>query len=233
MSAERFYDAYWAKSGESLSSGVSEGLCELLARHVRPSDDCLDLGCGDGSSCGPWLTANARSYLGVDVSGEAIVRARARGLDAQKIADIGELPFQTGTFGAVICTEVLEHLLEPAAAVKEALRVLQPGGLLLVTVPNAAYVRRRFDLALRGMFDPYGDALSLSEPWRDPHIRFFTVVSLAHLLGSTGFEGVVVSGHSEKALARVVPSRLHHWLMARLPAWFALRLGAAARKPSV
>lgn len=215
--AEHLYDAYWSVAGESLNPGLSTGLRELLAANVRPSDDCLDLGCGDGRTCGPWLTENARSYVGVDISAEAVALARERGLDARKIDDAGGLPFAEDSFDAVICTEVLEHLFQPQAAVAEAYRVVRPGGLILVTVPYAAYIRRRFELALRGVFDPYGDACSVSEPWRDPHIRFFTAEPLARLLGSGGFEGVTVSGHSEKPLASFVPPRLHRYLMTRAP----------------
>ena len=229
MDPKRFYDAYWAEVGETLNPGLTEGLRELLANSVRPTDDCLDLGCGDGAACGPWLTEHARSYVGVDISAEAVARAQAAGLDARQVDDAGTLPFADGAFTVVVCAEVLEHLFDPQAAVLEACRVLRPGGLIVVTVPNAVYIRRRYQMA-RGIFDPYGDAASIAAPWRDPHIRFFTPTTLTRLLGSSGFDGVVISGHSEKPLAPVVPVWLHRKLMVWAPAWFALRLGAIARR---
>ena len=46
------------------------------------------------------------------------------------------LPFQSGTFNLVICTEVLEHLLWPQTVLKEIHRVLSPDGRVLISVPN-------------------------------------------------------------------------------------------------
>ena len=51
-------------------------------------------------------------------------------------ADATSLPFPNDTFDAVTMFDVLEHIQDDAAAVKEALRVLRPGGFLLVTSPN-------------------------------------------------------------------------------------------------
>lgn len=50
-------------------------------------------------------------------------------------ADAARLPFSTATFGAIICTEVLEHVPDPQIVLHEAARVLRPGGILLITVP--------------------------------------------------------------------------------------------------
>ena len=49
------------------------------------------------------------------------------------------MPFGDGELDVVVCNEVLEHLLEPQRAAAEALRVLRPGGVFLVSVPNVAY----------------------------------------------------------------------------------------------
>ncbi|HTX62360.1 MAG TPA: class I SAM-dependent methyltransferase, partial [Acidimicrobiales bacterium] len=46
-----------------------------------------------------------------------------------------DIPVEEGSFDAVVCTEVLEHVPEPAAVLAELRRVLRPGGVLLVTVP--------------------------------------------------------------------------------------------------
>jgi SAM-dependent methyltransferase len=204
VSTSDFYERFWSAGGHAPAGNLHGGLRDLLATHVQPTDACLDLGCGDGGTCGVWLSENAREYVGVDISSGAVALARSRGLKAQQIKSVGALPFNDRSFDAVVCSEVLEHLLEPQVAIAEAKRVLRPGGLLLVTTPNAVYWRRRLDLA-RGIVDPYGDALSIAEPWRDPHIRFFTPTTLGRLLGYAGFEGVAVVGHSEKPLLVDVP----------------------------
>ena len=52
------------------------------------------------------------------------------------IGSILDIPFDKNTFDYVICTEVIEHTVNPKQAVKELSRVLKPGGILILTVPN-------------------------------------------------------------------------------------------------
>ncbi len=49
------------------------------------------------------------------------------------VGDAHRLPFSSGAFDALVCTEVLEHLLDPSAAASEMIRVLKPGGRLALT----------------------------------------------------------------------------------------------------
>lgn len=61
------------------------------------------------------------------------VHAAARGADI--VADLHELPVADASFGFVLCTEVLEHVADPARVLAELRRVLRPGGALLLSVP--------------------------------------------------------------------------------------------------
>ena len=51
------------------------------------------------------------------------------------VSDITSIPVENGSFDAVMCTEVLEHVPDPVAALKEISRVLRPGGFMVVTAP--------------------------------------------------------------------------------------------------
>ena len=53
--------------------------------------------------------------------------------DIDLIGDAHRLPFGDGTIDAIVCTEVFEHLLDPAAAARELIRILKPGGRLVLT----------------------------------------------------------------------------------------------------
>ena len=134
----------------------------------------------------------ARSYAGVDISARAVERARARGLAAQEIDELAALPFPGASFDAVVCVEVLEHLLFPMEAVRELGRVLRPNGVFIATVPNMAYWRRRLDIAVFGQFHPLGTAEGARRPWQDPHLRFFTRRSFRRLFVEAGFACRVV-----------------------------------------
>ncbi len=190
-----YYDRYWSPGGYSPEGRLEPRVQQLLEDVTSPPDACLDYGCGNGCASGLWLRENAARYVGVDVSETAVKAARALGLDAILLSEGADLPFADGLFDLVVCVEVLEHLFDPLAAASEMVRVLKPGGTLLATVPNVAYWRQRADLALLGRWNPYGDDLSVAEPWRDPHIRFFNARALRRMLQRAGFRDVEVSGH--------------------------------------
>jgi SAM-dependent methyltransferase len=196
-----YYDRYWSAEETPRYEPAPE-LWSLLEDAARPGAAILDVGCGAANSYAPRVAARASSYVGVDVSGAAIKLARLNGLDARQIDDAGELPFADESFDAAICIEVLEHLLEPDRAAAEVHRVLRPGGTLLVSAPNAVYWRFRAEFVL-GRWDPRGDPLSRTEPWRDPHIRFFSPSLMKRMLHGIGFRDVEVGAHGGRLLDHI------------------------------
>jgi hypothetical protein len=117
---------------------------------------------------------------------------------------------------------------------------LKPGGILFVSMPNVAYWRRRLELLLLGRFDPLGDDLSIEQPWRDPHIRFFAPRTLSRMLDGAGYDSDV-RGYAGAFLAdvpkigRVLKGRrspIYAWLEARMPNVLARRIYAVATKPA-
>ena len=199
----RYYDTYWSDTGFCPRGKTTPELEKLLKEWIKPNWRCLDVGCGDGQTAGVWLRNYGCDYVGVDISKNAICYANELGLNALAIDDVGKLPFDSQSIDAAICIEVLEHLFSPQSALLEIKRILKPDGIVLVTVPNAVYWRRRVDL-LFGRWNPLGDDLSVAQPWRDPHIRFYTPKSLDNLLKSTGLDVVAVGGHGG-SLIRDIP----------------------------
>jgi SAM-dependent methyltransferase len=240
-----YYQGYWSSDGFSPTGHNADWkLTELFEAVVTPARDSLDVGCGDGSKSGPWLAAHARSYVGVDVSPQVVDLACARGLDARVVPDAAELPFPDASFDVVVISEVLEHLFDPLGATREARRVLREQGDLVVTVPNIAHWRNRADLALLGRWHPGGDNRSVEEPWRDPHLRFFTPQSMRSLLVAAGFQPVAVGGYvpfgsvlgrlpGVRRLTRddVVPGALARALVDAAPSALGTRVFAHARLP--
>jgi SAM-dependent methyltransferase len=211
-----------------------------LTEHVA-ARSLLDFGCGDASKIGPWAKARNLDYTGIDVSDTAIEMARTRGFDARRVDDASRLPFEDECFDVIICLEVLEHLFLPHLALKEFWRLLRPKGIVIVSVPNTAYWRLRLDMLLIGRWNPNGDAHSLEQPWRDPHIRFFNVRILRRMFLECGFPRVLVrgvNGHflgSLPLLNRFIrtdkpASLLYRWLERLHPNLFSARLFAAADK---
>jgi SAM-dependent methyltransferase len=82
----------------------------------------LDIGCGNKPYY-PYFAAGASEYVGVDVDNPA----------ADVVGSIEELPVEDDSFDIVLCTQVLEHVLDPDQAVSELYRVTAPGGRVLAS----------------------------------------------------------------------------------------------------
>lgn len=99
----------------------------------------LDIGCGTGSAF-PMLRARKFEVVGIDYSPRMVAFAKQRYADDRGIqvsrGDAEFLPFATASFDAVTCLGVFESLPDYIPALREIARVLRPGGLLVLSIPN-------------------------------------------------------------------------------------------------
>lgn len=103
----------------------------------------LDAGCGTGT-LSRWLAERGCKVLGVDAAAEMIETAEQLAQQADKSDDlkfervetIARLPLENNSRDGILCSSVLEYVSDVDACLKEFARVLRPGGLLLVSVPN-------------------------------------------------------------------------------------------------
>ena len=103
-----------------------------VTRHFPPDARLLDVGCGTG-----WIADHFADYSGLDGSADAVAAATARGRNVQ-LHDVGEpLPFADASFDGVVLKDLLEHVADPVAVVREVLRVLVPGGRVFASSPDA------------------------------------------------------------------------------------------------
>ncbi|MGH7500187.1 MAG: class I SAM-dependent methyltransferase [Longimicrobiales bacterium] len=107
----------------------------------KSGDLVLEVGCGAGHVLERF--ENVRR-IGVDMSEGMLARSRRRLGNAVDLArgSAGSLPFASATFDIVLCTEVLEHVADPAAVIAELVRVVRPGGRVIVSIPNEANIDR-------------------------------------------------------------------------------------------
>lgn len=110
-----------------------------------PADAVLEVGCGDAVLLGAVidaLPAPPTRVVGLDLAAGRLARARQRlGRGGFACASADALPLASASFDLTICAEVLEHLLDPAAALRELVRVTRPGGRVLVSVPVVGWSR--------------------------------------------------------------------------------------------
>jgi len=120
----------------------------------------LDVGCGSKPYY-PFFAPYAAEYVGVDVDNPA----------AELEGAVESLPAEDGSFEVVLCTQVLEHAVDPARAIRELARVTAPGGRVLASThgvqvyhPNPVDLWRWTHTGLERLFTDNGD-------WRSVGVR--------------------------------------------------------------
>jgi len=166
-----------------------------VTRHFAAESKLLDIGCGIG-----WLAEKFPAYTGIDGSPEAVEIARRLGREVIE-GDVDEpLPFADEAFDAVVMKDVLEHVANPVALVREARRVLAPGGLVFASSPDAQ----------RWVWDDY------------THRRPFTKKSFRLLFAEQGFTVEQVGYESVSPGVGLLSARTRRKRRPRLFALLAL-----------
>lgn len=162
---------------------------------VKPSDKVLDAGCGEGFYVMLLDELFGCQVVGLDNDPQILEQARKWVGEKPNIkllvGDVTDLPFEDGSFDRVILSEVLEHVPDDKKALSEVYRVLRPGGILVITVPNHNYpflwdplnwIREHLGL---GHFNP--DSGFFGGIWA-MHQRLYFPSEIEKLVGDTGFQ---------------------------------------------
>lgn len=148
----------------------------------RTGGDLLDVGCGDGSFLQMAQLAGFRC-AGTELSAYAARRVRQHYGVPVTAGPLRSGNRPDGSFDVITMWHVLEHLIDPRGDLDEARRLLRPGGVLFVAVPNRS--SRLFNLVYRVM---KGAEPPLYTPQdKELHLFHFTSKSLRRLLESCGF----------------------------------------------
>ncbi len=204
---EKVYNDYWrARQAAPVPAGENE-IFETALSVIKPGGYLLDAGCGNGE----FLKLAAPLFVrvcGADIATPATDAVRALGFEAVPCDVSGTLPFEEDSFDACTCLDVIEHVPDPLAVLKELRRVLKPGGQLVLSTPNIRCFRHIARLVFTGEFPrTTGDDFV----WGGGHLHYFTRKDMRQLLEAAGFavNGVVLNpgqfGRSwKRKLARLV-----------------------------
>lgn len=183
----KFYDIYWTRK-DLLQSNDFSYKFPAIQKYIpqKPNLQILDFGCGNGLLIKHMLKINPKSkYTGIDVSKKIISvnKKMMKKIHFFHVDDGEKFPIKKNSFDFIISTDVIEHVYNTEFTVLELIRVLKPGGKLLITTPyhgtlkNIVISLTSFEI----IFDPTG-----------AHIRFFTKKSLTTLLKKTGLHIIKV-----------------------------------------
>lgn len=143
----------------------------------------LDVGCSTGYLADFLTRERECQVIGLEPDAEAAAAAEERLPGRIRNGGTELFPtFNAGSFDVVLFADVLEHLLDPAQALRDARRLLAPGGRLVASIPNVAHGDVRLML-LAGHF-PYQRTGLLDST----HVRFLTRHTIPHLFERSGYQ---------------------------------------------
>lgn len=196
-----YYNRYWKKRLESgpaplppIRSSIPGALVRFsqygaCLQQVPDRSRLLDIGCGEGNVTELYRIRKGCETHGIELSDLAIERAVARGVQPAKW-DLNEYPypFADASFDVATMVDVVEHVINPLALLRESRRILKDGGRAVVCVPNFARLGNRARLLFRG--DPrdilhwggYGDGME--------HLHWFTQPKLKAFMQEAGFRDI-------------------------------------------
>jgi SAM-dependent methyltransferase len=182
---------YVWRSGQDRRVALIERYAELRGKRV------LDLGCGVGEYVRAFSRRGASS-MGCDIASKRLGEARERdqgGTSTFLAAAAERLPFADGSFDVVVLNEVIEHVQDDGATLREAGRVLAPGGICVVFAPNRLYPFETHGIYLRRryIFGNIPLVNWLPRPLRNrlvPHARVYGSRDWRRLMAGTGLSMV-------------------------------------------
>lgn len=168
---------------------------QTIFEWVEPEDSdlILDCACGRGFYLNMFRYVSQCKLVGLELDWEVIEKAKRNVGHLPSVmlnnANIYTLPYPDDTFDAVILSEILEHIDRDVDGLREVLRVLKPGGVVAMTVPNANYPFwwDPINKTLETVFKTHIGKGPLAGIWAN-HVRLYTAEQLRSSVLAAGFE---------------------------------------------
>jgi SAM-dependent methyltransferase len=167
---------------------------QTIFEWIDPKDDdlILDMPCGRGFYLNMFRYVSKAKLIGAELDEDVIEKARNNVGHLPHImlnrSNIYALPYADNTFDGAILSEILEHIDDDVAGLKEILRVLKPGGIAAITVPNANYPFwwDPINRTLENVFNTHIQNGPFAGIWAN-HVRLYTRDQLREAALGAGF----------------------------------------------
>ena len=177
----------------------------------------LDLGCSSGALGAALAARDGAKVVGVELDPELASRAAER-LERVVVADLDELAAREdlaadlGSFDCLIAADVLEHLRDPWTVLARLTSLVEPGGAVVMSLPNVRYWETFWMLGRHGTFPKAGVGL-----FDRTHLRWFTLYDAIGLLDQAGVDYEAVSREMRVGRHYREGRRRIHWLLEHSP----------------
>jgi len=164
--------AYWNQTWSTDSEQRNyDQLFKLIVERIPERAKVIDVGCGVGRLSKIIKRERDADLTCLDFSDWACEQLKREGFKTV-VSKLPRIPLESATFDVAVATEVLEHLDDPVATLKQMARVVRPGGIVMCSVPNDA-------------LHPHVEL---------EHQQAFTEASLRHMLSTFGQDITILSG---------------------------------------
>jgi ubiquinone/menaquinone biosynthesis C-methylase UbiE len=162
-SREQYTMGYGRAATSIMAARTAESHAAFFIDRLKPGMNILDCGCGPGTiTLGFAELIAPGQVVGTEIEASQVALARERAGQKNisnvrfEVADIYQLPFEDASFDAIFISAVLGNLREPVRGLREAHRVLKPGGVIGVKE-----------------FDHGGDIIHPSDPWLEKYAELY------------------------------------------------------------
>jgi len=193
--------------------GIYDGIfSDYVFSECPRNSTCLDVGCWDGTLGNLLISRKACVVDGIDINKKALRMAALRKYRKTYQIDLNNMKiskYLSGQYDCIICADVLEHLINPIDILVQLRRFLKINGMIIISVPNIAFIQQRVNLLL-GKFDynPQGGLMDAT------HLRFFTKKTIKDLSIKAGYSIGKIYGYNQvrprysflKPLGKLLPT---------------------------
>ncbi len=189
----------WNSHRTSSHETVLRRVLEQSGTHV------VDVGCS-GGELGARLRPEGRHVTGIDIAAFGDVKENCDEVIECDLDGPDQLPLADNSADVVVLADILEHLRDPLDRLRDAVRIVRPDGVVIVSIPNVGHLYPRVRIAT-GMFD-YDSRGILDRT----HLRFFTRRSMTRLMTDAGLDVLEMDATGFVGDGSAIPTRALRWI---------------------